>query len=357
MSHFAILSPARQVAEHLRSGIEQQRWIAVMPGTPQLAKELGVDRKTVESAMVLLQEEGCLRHEGAGKRRKILLQSPWSVNSMRVAILLGEDSDRRSDYVMNLYRDLNEAGHAAFYASRYLFDMGMCVKKVERLVKRTEADAWVVVAGSREVLEWFSRHGKPAFALFGRRRGLPIAAAGPDKLPAMEEIMRHLIHLGHKRIVMMVRPSRRNPTPGAQERTFLRELAAHHLAAGDYNLPGWEDHKASYFSRLEKLFAAAPPTALIVDEVSHLIGTVQFLASKKIRVPEDVSLVCTDYSAALDWCEPEISHIRWDSQPVVRRILRWANNISQGKTDIRQMLTPGTWHRGGTIAPVARHHL
>ena len=41
-------------------------------------------------------------------------------------------------------------------------------------------DAWVIIAGSREVLEWFVEQQIPAFALFGRRDGLPIAGVGPD---------------------------------------------------------------------------------------------------------------------------------------------------------------------------------
>ena len=49
--------------------------------------------------------------------------------------------------------------------------------RVSRFVRKTKADAWIVCAGSREVLEWFSAQPVPAFALFGRRDGLPIAAA------------------------------------------------------------------------------------------------------------------------------------------------------------------------------------
>ena len=354
MTKLLILSPSQQVAEYLRKELMRQSWLGFMPGAPQLSAELGVDRKTIEAALQMLQVDGWLQWQGAGRRRKISMPQEAPSPTMRIALLANEDSDRRLDYVVNMMHDLNQEGHTAFYASRTLYDLGMNVKKIERLVKQIEADAWVVVAGSREVLQWFSEQTMPVFSLFGRRRGLPIAGAGPDKIPMLEKVARELIGHGHKRIVMMVRPMRRIPIPGAAERAFLLELDKHGVPVSDYNLPGWEETPEGYQARLEKLFSSAPPTALIVDEIPQLVGTLQFLARKNIRVPEDVSLVCTDSSTALDWCNPTISHIRWDSRPVVRRIVRWAANVSRGKKDIRQVSTPAEFYRGGTIAPAIK---
>lgn len=354
MAKLLVLSPSQQVAEHLRKELMRKTWMGLMPGAPQLSAELGVDRKTIEAALQILQEDGWLQAQGVGKRRKIMMPQKAPSSMMRIAILANEEADRRQDYVVNLLHELNQAGHTAFYASRFLYDMRMNVKHVQRLVKQTDADAWVVFAASREVLQWFSEQPMPVFSLFGRRRGLPIAGAGPDKIPMLLEVTRELISCGHKRIVMMVRPRRRIPTPGALERAFLLELSEHGLPVSDYNLPSWEESPDGYFERLESMFSSAPPTALIVDEIPQLVGTLQFLARNNIRVPEDVSLVCTDNGTAFDWCEPQISHIRWDSRPVMRRIVRWAANVSRGKKDIRQVLTPAEFYHGGTIGPVAK---
>ena len=65
----------------------------------------------------------------------------------------------------------------------------------------------------------------------------------------------------------------------------------------------------------------------------------QFLLSRRLRVPEDVSLICTDGDPHFAWCRPPIAHIRWDTRPVVRRAVRWAANIARGKRDVRQTLT------------------
>ena len=100
------------------------------------------------------------------------------------------------------------------------------------------------------------------------------------------------------------------------------------------------------------MFGLTPPTALIVDEAPFFTAALQFLARRGYRVPDDVSLICTDADRNFTWCQPSVAHISWDSRPVVRRILRWAVNVSHGKKDLRQVLTPAKFIRGGTIGPV-----
>ena len=91
-----------------------------------------------------------------------------------------------------------------------------------------------------------------------------------------------------------------------------------------------------------------------------LLGTSFFLAAQQslmnlgLRVPQDVSLVCTDSDPHFAWMRPSVAHIRWDSRPVVRRIVRWANNVSRGRNDRRQTNTKAEFVEGGTIGPVKR---
>lgn len=354
MSQLQIVSSAGQVAAHLRGELLAGKLRGLMPGVLRLEAELGVNRKTIEAAMRELEREGLLVGQGPGRRRRIAAQTGKSAKPLRVAILLSEAEDLKVDYLVELRHELAEAGHAVFSPPGYMLDLGMEVGRVARLVRRSEADAWVVVAGSREVLAWFVDQGMTAFALFGRRRGLPMAAVGPDKPPAVAVATRALIGLGHQRIVLLVRPRRRLPRPGASEQAFLDELSACGLAVGDYHLPGWEETVPGFHACLEALFQFTPPTALIVDEVPLFVATLQFLARRGLRVPEDVSLVCTDASPDFAWCQPSVAHIHWDSRPVVRRVVRWADNVGRGRHDLRQTLTPAVFVPGGTITAVGQ---
>ena len=210
-------------------------------------------------------------------------------------------------------------------------------------------------AGSREVLAWFADRPAPVFALFGQYAGLPMAAAAPNKLPAFAAATRQLLGLGHRRIAFLCRAAGRHPQPGRSQRTFLDELAAHGLPTGPFNLPDWEETTEGLQKLLNELFRVTPPTALIVDEAPFFAATQQFLGGRGLRVPRDVSLVCTDPDPTFAWCVPSIAHISWDSGPVVRRIVRWAAAVSRGQRDVRQTLTAAEFVSGGTVGPVPPH--
>jgi DNA-binding LacI/PurR family transcriptional regulator len=340
------------VAAHLRVGLLDGRWRGVMPGKSRLARELGVSDKNVVVALGELEREGLLVGQGPRRVRLIVTPGKVSTRPLRVAILAYESPALAAGYMVDLRHSLAEAGHSAFCAGKSLLELGMKVSAIARLVEKTQADALVVDAGSREVLEWLSAQPMPSMALFGRRRGLPIAAVGPDKPPVMALVTRTLIELGHRRIVLLCRRIRRRPEPGESERAFLNELEAHGIATGAYHLPDWEESISGFHGLLESLFRLTPPTALIIDESPFFVAAQQFLAGRELRVPGDVSLVCTDASPDFSWCQPPITHIRWDSRPVVRRIVRWAANVSHGRKDLRQTLTPAKFVPGGTIGPV-----
>jgi LacI family transcriptional regulator len=220
------------------------------------------------------------------------------------------------------------------------------------MVRQIQADAWVVIAGSGEILEWFSQSGIPTLAMFGRRQNVTIPSVGPSKVQAIMEGTAELLNLGHRRIVLITRKVRRLPKPGKAELAFLKTLAQHGVQPSDYHLPDWEETVDGFYARLESLFRISPPTAMIIDEAQFFIATQQFLAKRRLMIPQDVSLICTDYAEIFEWCRPQISHIRWDTQPVVRRVVRWVNKLSRGKADVRQVLTPAKFVRGGTIAEV-----
>lgn len=340
-----------QVADHLRTALIQGRWRGILPGRNQLADELGVNRKTVEAALRQLEKEGIVVNQGQGSRRRIKLPAAQAAPSLRVAILLSENASRSQDYIVDLRHRLRAAGHSAFHPPKTLVELAMNPARIAGLVTRTPADAWVVTAGSIEMLEWFANGPVPAFALFGPMRGLRIAGAAPHKAPAFAEATRALLDVGHRRIALLVRPRRRLPAPGPPEQAFLAELKAHGIRPTPYHLPDWEENTGSFHAMLNAMFRITPPTALIVDEAPLFVAVMQFCLTRRIRVPEDLSLLCTDADPAFAWCQRSVAHIAWDSRPVLRRVLQWAENVSRGIADVRQAFTVAKFVPGGTIGP------
>jgi DNA-binding LacI/PurR family transcriptional regulator len=183
---------------------------------------------------------------------------------------------------------------------------------------------------------------------------LAIARTGPDILTPFLAATRQLLALGHRRIVVVCRRGRRKPSLGDAEQAFLNELAAHGIATGDYHLPDWKETPEGLTALLKTLFRHNPPTALMMDEAPFAISAVQFLTQRGIRVPEDVSLIATDYDTTLDWCHPPVAHIRWDSEPIIRRIARWITTVRKGRADRRTVNFPARFVPSSSIGPVPK---
>lgn len=354
MKPLRILSASEQVAGHLREELLRGTWHETMPGEDRLVAQLGVGRDTVKIALRHLEEEGILMGQGAGRRRKIVLPEDHAPPGLRVAMLLFDARAQGDDYYIDLRHRLEAVGHLPFFADKTLEDLGRTIGRMARYVAKTEADAWIIGAGSRDTLEWFARQETPAFALFGAREGVRIAATGPDKAPTLTEVTRHLLALGHRRISFIVRREHRQPEPTRPVRVYLDELEAAGLTTGEFNLPDWNESREGFERLLDSLFGGpTPPTALILDEAFEFHAAYHHLSWRALKIPGDVSLVCTDDDPGFAWCEPPVSHIRWDSRPVVRRIVRWVNNVAHGKDDRRQTFTRAEFVEGGTIGPVA----
>ena len=350
---FRIYSPSEQVADHLRRELLRGVWTIEIPGTPQLSRELGVDRKTIIAALGILESEGLLVSQGPGKRRKVLSPEKFEAPSLRIGILLYEQADRRLDYIVDLQHQLSVAGHQVQIAGKTLTELGMEPERVKHLVQKTDRSAWIVVAGSREVLQGFASESIPAFALFGRIGRVPLASTGPAKQSALAAAIERLVSFEHRRIVMLVREERRKPQPGFLERAFLKELVDRGIPAGGYNLPEWSNSMAEYHRCLDSLFDLTPPTALIIDEAPLLVSAQQYLAQKGVLSPQNVSLVCLDPDPTFAWCKPSIAHVRWPKEPIIRRIVRWSANVARGKEDVRKTSTIAEFVDGETIGPAS----
>lgn len=348
----AFSSLTDQVTDLLRKGMAEGRWRETLPGRNQLADELGCSHWTVEAAMRRLAKEGLLVSQGPGRMRRIVLSAQLTRGkSMRIKILLYEMWDRQADYLLNLLSSLQAEGHEAEFTSKTMEELGMNVNRIARYVNTMEADAWIVIAGPLDVLQWFAAQPVPAFGLFGRLTDVSLPSFAVSKADALRDLVDRLVDNGHRRIVMIVREERRKPAPGRLEQLFLARLQEKGIPTGAYNLPDWGDTPEELRRAIRSLFKHTPPTALIIAQPQLFFAVMQQLSSIKISAPEDVSLACTDTSLNFDWCVPEVTHIHWDSRIAVQRVLKWARNVSRNKDDVRKKATNAQLVLGGTIGP------
>ncbi|MCH7224670.1 substrate-binding domain-containing protein [Haloferula sp. A504] len=354
MKPLRIRSACEQVAEYLKEMIRRQTWTGAMPGENRLVRELKVGRDTARAALDQLEREGWLESQGPGRRRRIVLPDDAKPATFRVRLLLYSPEDRGNPEMSTLLLKLSEAGYEVRLARRSLTELGMKVERVARMVEQTEADAWVIVAASREVLEWFAARSKPAFGLFGRAPLEPLAFTGPQKAPAYLAAVRWLAALGHRRIVFLLPEFARKPAPDKVVQAVFDEMNGLGIQTGDYNLPDWKPSPEGLRSCLDSLFSVTPPTALFLDQPCEFIAAQQHLAERGILAPRDVSMICADDDPTFAWHERPVSCIRSPMGPRVNRVLRWIRNVATGKDDRRRAFTEAEFIEGGTIGPVPR---
>ena len=365
MKELRRLTIADQSAAHLRERLLAGQWGGKLPGVIPLAVELQVSQAAVRVALRQLEAEGLLVAGGLGRCRRVVDSGKaGGRQSLRVGVLL-HDPLRTArppkapqvnidPVTIEIKHALEAAGHVVFFARKSQVDLHHDLRSIIRLIGETPAEAWIVLAGSREVLEWFSGYSVPCIALYGRSGDLPLARTGPDKVPAYLAATRRLIELGHRRIVLVTCRPRRKPTPGSVERAFLAELAAHGILTSEYNLPDWEETPAGFADLLATLFRHTPPTALIIEETARYVAAAQFCARHHLDVPGQVSLICTDYDASLAWCHPSVAHMIWETAPIVRRVVRWVTALRGDRADRRTINFPAEFVDGGSIGPVGR---
>lgn len=324
-----------------------------MPGVLALSGELRVNHKTVEAALSLLEREGLLQSQGARRPRRIAGAGQGAApRLLRIGMLMYDETDLRSDCIVEIRHLLHEAGHVPFVAKGILKDIGMDSQKLAAVVERHPADAWLAFAAPMETLAWFAAAGIPVFSMFGRFRRLAVAGGAPDKTRAYQAAVRALVEHGHRKIVLLARTEHRHPLPSLSVKAFLDAMAAAGIATSDYHCPPWENTREGFQRCLEALFRRTPPTALVIQEAVLFGAVQQFFGVRGIRVPRDVSLVCTDPDPSFAWRIPTVAHIRWSNAALVRRVAQWADQIALGKDDRRKVLTQAEFVPGGTIGTV-----
>ncbi len=349
------LSLAEQTAAQLRADLLSGRWGHKLPGVLRLAQECAVSRQTLRAALRLLETEGLLAAGGRGRSRHVAPPDRATPNrQLRIGLLLrehlaDEDPDQQT-LILEILRAMEAQGHTCFIARKSLHELKDELPRILRQFEETQADGWIVLAGSAELLRWCSTSPLPCLALGGACLGLPLASVGSLSLPAYLEAARHLVRLGHRRIVLLAPRHWQHPKNNFLK-YFQAELASHGIAPSDYNAPLWDESPQGLEALLTEMFRMTPPTAFLLLKSKWTVGLLSFLARRNLRVPEDVSITSWSCDAQLAWHLPALSHFSTNQNLLVRRISRWAADLAKGQRDLESVTIPVKFIPAQTVAP------
>ena len=155
------MSISELAAEHLRTDLRSGRWGGTLPGVARLAQDLDVSRHTVRTALRRLEAEGVITARGLGRSRgitavgvNIATRRPLRVAILRHDARLADTNPQASAILTEIVHSLEAAGHAVSFFNKSQIELRHVVGRIAREMAKTPADAWVIIAGSRPLLEW-----------------------------------------------------------------------------------------------------------------------------------------------------------------------------------------------------------
>src|SRR4051812_15950455 len=134
------------------------------------------------------------------------------------------------------------------------------------------------------------------------RDGLPFSAVHCDEQAAMREVAAHLLGLGHRRIGLVCGPL--TVRPAREEARVLTDACGGALVEPG---PFGEEHGAQAVARM--LEAAEPPTPIVLGATVFLPGALRGPRDRRLRAPDDVSVVPFDDVPFLDFLDPPVTSV------------------------------------------------
>lgn len=168
----------------------------------------------------------------------------------------------------------------------------------------------------------------------------------------MEELTRHLIDKGHRRIAYVTGDA--GSVTDVRTISFLRAMNNAGLEVPEgYLMPGAYHNPAATRDATLKLLSTSPrPTCILMPDDYAALGGIEAITSSGLRIPQDISVAGFDGVKLLRLCKPVLTTVEQDTQRIGREAARQlVHLIEHPKTTYHDLITiPCKLLEGETVA-------
>jgi GntR family transcriptional regulator of arabinose operon len=322
------------ILDHIkRNGLKPSDRI---PTEAELCRAYGWSRQTIGRAMNELEMEGVLtriRGSGTYVAEKKQPSRPWRI--MVCDINLKE----KGDYHGPIFAGIRQAAGESKLDVACFHDS--LIPQASDIVN-LDADGILIHSPNLEDIPTLMRlkeTGKPFVVMAIRSRFGGITTVSTDNITGMKQAVKYLIEKGHKRIAFV--------SQGLTSGDVQDRIAGLNQAGFEAGIP-IDPSCMLVFERnyglqvLESWFdsLSVKPTAIICSAMLAF-PIQQMLWNRKLRIPNDVSMIVTDDSELFRNCEPRLTVL---SQPLfemgarsVAKLLKMLRDEDNGQSEILPM--------------------
>lgn len=331
----------------------------LLPGERTLAEKLQIGRDTLRAALDILEADGWITPREHGKRRRILKAGSrirQREETKRIAFLSPKSLQELPPWLLiefDIVRGLlNRRGYELELISPGLFHLRNPARKLEKLIEDHDVDAWILYQCPAPLQLWFEEKKIPALI-----RGYPQPEVN---IPCLDEdwhaasfhagglLKRH----GHERIGLLM-PNVKLAGLEATERGLVEAIETESNPGSIYKLID-RGETGSVARALEVAFGLQhPPTAFIATRSRHVLTIMSWLAERRLRIPNDVSLVALCYETWYEHLRPSITHYHSEPDTIARSLVRKILRVvsSEAKGPQLKLLIPECFE-GGSVRTI-----
>ncbi|AHF91165.1 transcriptional regulator [Opitutaceae bacterium TAV5] len=315
---------AAVVADRIAAELRQGRWTGHLPGERQLAGLFQVSRPTLRAALAALESQGLLR-TAHGCRREIVARtgSPAAAalpaGGARTVVMISpylpENIDPQIVLQLESLRELlARRGMTLSIEVRPSCYTGDAAHALERLVAETGADVWLLWHSTKTMQEWFLAKNLPHIVFGTAFHDGASLSVDLDNFATARHAAHTMRRLGHRRIALLM-PRLGLAGDNMTEAGFRDGVATAPAGEGEGSAGAGQPIAADIIRHdgtpegirraLDHLLALDPrPTGIFSCRGLHTVAVMTYLHSRRLRIPEEISVISRDDDPALDFVNP-----------------------------------------------------
>ncbi len=291
---------AMQVAACLREKMAKGEWQERLPGERILAQELGIGRTTLRHALDLLKEEGLVEKMN---RMGTRLTHPAGVaprRTRKVGLLLEYSLEAMPHNGLMMIHELRRFLQLK-KVELYLHDATTSSKRgifpfFRHLYETLHYDGWILRGGTREMQQWCAAQQLPVILASTRFPGVELPSVETHFRAVCRHAVGEMVRRGHRQIALVLPRTPTNSGPGDIESRlgFLEAAEEFHPAGVRCTVELYSGTTTSLYKLADTMLArSSRPTGWLVP-TPYFLTMMVYLLKNKVRIPEEVSLVCRD---------------------------------------------------------------